>query len=281
MKTITIPHPLREQVCLQAYLLDSGLKLGKEEKRPAVIICPGGGYVYHSEREAEPVALAYAARGMHAFVLRYSLGWNVAGFTPLQELDWAMELIRSRSEEWCVDGSKLALCGFSAGGHLALAGGLLGREKPNALILGYPAAQLPWQEMTLFARMLTGHEQPTPEEQGWLDLTTQVTSEAPPLFAYVTGEDTMVRGMTLALVNAYERHGLPCEFHLYQKGPHGYSLATPVSANGSAQMVNPHVAGWFPLSVSWLEQLFGAPELEDFNPSRIMEAFRELEARRS
>ena len=72
----------KENVFLDCYILNSGLKLGQDMARPAVVICPGGGYVYLSPREAEPVALAYAAKGIHAFVLNYSVGWDAAGFQP-------------------------------------------------------------------------------------------------------------------------------------------------------------------------------------------------------
>ena len=95
-----------------------------------------------SPREAEPVALSYAAKGIHAFVLHYSVGWEAAGFQPLKEMDWALGTIRERAMEWNVDIHKILTCGFSAGGHLALASGLLGKEKPNGVILGYPATDL-------------------------------------------------------------------------------------------------------------------------------------------
>lgn len=98
-----IPFPGKPKVFLDCYLLDSGLRLGQDTARPAVMICPGGGYVYLSPREAEPVAMAYAARGIHAFVLNYSLGWDTAGFAPLTELDWAIALLRSHAAEWHID----------------------------------------------------------------------------------------------------------------------------------------------------------------------------------
>ncbi|MCD8354321.1 MAG: alpha/beta hydrolase [Clostridiales bacterium] len=276
MKTIQIPHPEREKVTLEAYLLDGSLNLGQEVKRPAVVICPGGGYVYLSPREAEPVALAYAAKGIHAFVLRYSLGWDAAGFAPLKELDWAIGLIRAHAEEWNIDPEKILACGFSAGGHLALAGGLLGQEKPNGLILGYPATKLVMDGNTLMCRLLTGKDEPTPEEARWLDLAPQVTADAPPLFVFTTGEDTLTRRMCLDLVTAYDDHGLLCEFHLFQKGPHGYSLANATSANGSTQVLSPHVEKWLDMSVEWLFSVFGEPEFRDVSTSHIMDAMREM-----
>lgn len=62
----------REDVTLTTYIVAEQGELAGIKKRPAVLICPGGGYFNCSDREAEPVALAFAALGYHAFVLRYS-----------------------------------------------------------------------------------------------------------------------------------------------------------------------------------------------------------------
>ena len=42
------------------------------KERPLILICPGGAYAYTSDREAEPIALSFLAKGYHAAVLRYS-----------------------------------------------------------------------------------------------------------------------------------------------------------------------------------------------------------------
>lgn len=276
MRVERVNYPGKEKVYLDCYLLDSGLRLGQSVKRPAVVICPGGGYVYLSPRESEPVALAYAAKGIHAFVLNYSLGWDVKGFAPLEELEWAIGLIREHAEEWLVDEHKILSCGFSAGGHLALAGGLLGTEKPDGMILGYPAVNLDLPGGELMSRLMTGKETPGEDEKKWLNLTGQVTEEAPPLFLFTTGEDALTRRMTLDLAMAYEENGLLCEYHLFQKGSHGYSLANEACADGSSQVLNSHVAKWLDLSVEWLFSVFGELEFEDRSTSRIMDAIREL-----
>ena len=265
----------KENVFLDCYVLNSGLKLGQEMARPAVVICPGGGYVYLSPREAEPVALAYAAKGIHAFVLNYSVGWEAAGFQPLKEMDWAIGLIRERAAEWNVDVNKILTCGFSAGGHLALASGLLGEEKPNGVILGYPATDISGGG-DLMTMLLVGKNATSDETPRWLNLNKQVTKEAPPLFMFTTGEDVMTRKMTLDLAMNYEEQGLLYEYHIFQKGPHGYSLANAACADGSSQVMNPHVEKWFELSVEWIFQVFGELEFKDVSTSHIMEAIQKL-----
>jgi acetyl esterase/lipase len=58
---------------LFAYLLDKSHELPLSSIRPAVIICPGGGYSFKSDREGEPIAMRFLAAGFHAFVLQYSV----------------------------------------------------------------------------------------------------------------------------------------------------------------------------------------------------------------
>lgn len=276
MYTERIYYPGKEKVYLDCYILDSGLKLGQEMARPAVVICPGGGYVYLSPREAEPVAMAYAAKGIQAFVLYYSLGWNVKGFQPLQEMDWAIGLIRGNAEKWNVNPDKILSCGFSAGGHLAFASGILGKEKPNGMILGYPAINMSGVGSELMATLLTGKAEPSKEEKTWLNPLEAVTKDAPPLYMFTTGEDIMTRKMTLELAMAYEEQGLLYEYHVFQKGPHGYSLANEACADGSSQVLSTHVAKWLDMSVEWLFSVFGELEFKDESTSRIMEAMKEL-----
>lgn len=276
MHTERIYYPGKEKVYLDCYILDSGLKLGQELARPAVVICPGGGYVYLSPREAEPVAMAYAAKGIQAFVLHYSLGWDIKGFQPLQEIDWAIALIRKNAKEWNVNPDKILSCGFSAGGHLALASGLLGKEKPNGMILGYPAINMSGPGSEFMSMLMTGKGEPAEEEQVWLNPLSEITKAAPPLFMFTTGEDAMTRKMTLELAMAYEKQEILYEYHVFQKGPHGYSLANEACADGSSQVLSAHVAKWLDLSVEWLFSVFGELEFKDESTSRIMEAMKEL-----
>ena len=257
-------------------MLDSGLRLGQDTKRPAVIICPGGGYVYLSPREGEPVAAAYLAKGIDAFILNYSLGWDAVGFEPLKELDWAMAVVRERAEEWSIAPDKVFTAGFSAGGHLALAGGLLGKTRPDGMILGYPAVSLTGDSTKVLGKLLLGKEELSGEDERIMDLTLAVTKDAPPLFVFTTAEDTLTFYPSLKLVQAYASLGLPCEFHLFQKGLHGYSLADEAAADGSSQVLNRAVSAWLDLSVEWLLSLSGGLEFKDYSTSRMGKELEKL-----
>lgn len=158
----------REDVTLTAYVIADSPELLNGAKRPGIIICPGGGYISCSDREAEPVALRFAAMGYHAFVLRYSTyneGSNAFPDlskpispkkhcqhpAPMREIGKAMLIVRKHADEWLVDTDKIAICGFSAGAHNTAMFGTYWHTpvlseyfhekpeafKPAALILGY------------------------------------------------------------------------------------------------------------------------------------------------
>lgn len=162
-------YPERTDVSLTTYLWDDSADLGGNMNRPAVIVCPGGGYLNCSDREGEPVALRFAAMGYHAFVLRYSTYMKGSGAfpdlskplepqpetmhpAPVREIGRAMLMIREHAAQWHVDADRIAVCGFSAGAHNAamyatnwhrnIVADFLGVEKewlrPAAAILGYP-----------------------------------------------------------------------------------------------------------------------------------------------
>jgi acetyl esterase/lipase len=64
-----------------------------------VIICPGGGYQFTSDREAEPVALRFLAHGYHAFVLRYSVETRFP--QPMHDLAKAISIVREKADWLC------------------------------------------------------------------------------------------------------------------------------------------------------------------------------------
>ncbi len=133
IKTIYL-YEDRQDITLTTYVLADSPELLNGKKRPAILICPGGAYITCSDREAEPVALRFAAMGYHVFVLRYSTYNNGApGMPPLvgemvvnqnsiypapmRDIGKAFLTIRAHADEWLVDTEKIALCGFSAGAH--------------------------------------------------------------------------------------------------------------------------------------------------------------------
>ena len=277
MKMIHIDLPGSKMATLEGYILDCEITYGLEKKRPAIVVCPGGGYLYCSPREAEPIALRYAAAGFHAFILRYSTGWDAADFAPLKEVSWVIGYLREHADEWNIDPEKIATCGFSAGGHLALSAGVLGENKPNAMILGYPAASAPNMPGANFMlKLLMGSHDVTDEDAKRFDLVAHITKEAPPVFIAATAEDMLTNFGAMPVAQKYMALGLGYELHIFQFGPHGYSLADATTADGSYLVLDDAFAQWHELSVKWLLRTFGKPEFNDKSTSKMAGYMREM-----
>lgn len=272
---ISLPdHP---EATLDAYILDCDLTLGQFTERPAIVVCPGGGYVYCSRAEGEPVAMSYAARGFHTFVLRYSTGRDAADFAPLKEISWAIGYIRDNARDWHIDPNKIVTCGFSAGGHLALSAGLLADNKPNAMILGYPAANAPnIPGADFMLKLLTGRDAVTDADAARFDLVSQIGADAPPAFIVGTAEDILTSMGALPIAQKYCQLGLQYELHIFQHGPHGYSLANETTSDGSSRYMNAAFAQWQNLSVEWLHKIFGPLTYEDKNNSKMAKYLKDL-----
>ena len=136
--------PLPGGGSLTVYLRDAAQAMPNALRRPVVVVVPGGGYNHVSAREADPVALQFTAAGYHTAILTYSIGEGARHYQPLRQLNAAIGLLRSRAEAWNLLPEKIAVCGFSAGGHLALSGAVLDlpdgtpMHRPNAVLLAYP-----------------------------------------------------------------------------------------------------------------------------------------------
>ncbi len=277
MKMIHMECPNHPEATLEGYILDCELTLGQEKNRPAIVICPGGGYIYCSPREAEPIALAYAAKGYHAFILRYSTGYDCKGFSPLEEISWVIGYLREHSDEWHIDPDKILTCGFSAGGHLAMAAGVMAENRPNGIILCYPAVSMPNHPSSSFMlQLLTGKQEITDEDSARFDLPSKVDKNSPPVFLVATAEDMLTPHGALCVANTYSSLGLGYELHIFQHGPHGYSLANETSADGSSQVLNSSYATWVDMSVEWMKKTYGKPEFVDKSTSKIMEHIKKL-----
>lgn len=237
---------------LTIYLQTQSKELSTAAIRPAVLIFPGGGYFVCSDREAEPVALAYLAEGFNAFVLRYTVGEKERFQDAFEDAEAALRELRAHAAEWHIDAAKIAVAGFSAGGHLAACLGTAEGERPNALILGYP--------------VIKAEMGPPVNKELWA-ADERVTEDTPPTFLFSTSDDNVVPvENSLAFAAALARHNVYFELHVYLTGEHGVSLAKAATANGQAAMVNPPVAEWFSQSVRFLQQLWGDFPLKQAPP---------------
>ena len=241
--------------------------------RPAVIVCPGGGYQSLSDREAEPVALKYAAAGFQAFVLRYTVGKKAVFPTSLIDLGKTIKYVRDNAEELNVLPDQIAVCGFSAGGHLTAslgvywndeavlaACGACGRElRPDLLILGYPVISTSWMENAGDYKRIAGNPD-DPAIYQKLNLHTAVNGDTPPAFiTHGTADEAVPVRDSLQFAAALEAHDVPFELHVFSHGTHGYSAADDTCADGV--WLDETLASWVPLSIAWIKRNFENGEL--------------------
>lgn len=230
-------------ITLTAYIPDISEEMKNMKVKPSVLVLPGGAYKFCSDREAEPIALAYLAKGFNAFVLRYSLNEKSAFPTPLNDASKALKFIRDNAAEFYTDPQKIAVIGFSAGGHLAAALSTMSDDKPNACILGYPCI------LSSTSPILA-----SPVES----VTDYVTDKTPPTFIFAASNDGAVPiENSLSYAEALNRNGISFELHIFEDGDHGFSLGTDVvCASQEAQESCKPNAYWLDRSVQWLKKLF-------------------------
>ena len=243
---------------VKAYLQDTYETLKAHKVRPAVVICAGGAYRWLSPREKDAPAFEFLSMGYQVFILEYSCGEDAAGYRPLRELAETVCILRKNRAEWHIDPGKIAVLGFSAGGHLAASLGALWSDtelglpadaRPDALILCYPVISTREYAHEESARLVSGGDG---ETRGKLHLLDRVTGDFPPTFMWHGGEDSSVPPEnSLFLAVQLKRNGVPFEYHLFETGAHGISTCTQ-------EVETPEAAcrQWVPLCKAWLNRRF-------------------------
>ena len=249
MKTQEIILNENRNVTLTAYIQEADGEFGFS-RRPAMLVIPGGGYAMCSDREADPVALAYLKAGYQAFVLRYTCTPKGKWPLPLEDYEQAMALIEERADEWHLDKARIAVVGFSAGGHLAAcaatvaehkpAAATVAQHKPAAAVLVYPAILKDICDMYQPGM-------PYPHEH--------VTAQTCPCFLVAARDDRTVDiSNTLRMELALAEKGVAFESHIYSYGGHGFSTGEDWINTNS---VCPRLPRWVPDSIEWLGEVMG------------------------
>lgn len=231
----------------------------------AVLIAPGGGYRHVVvDREGYEMAQWLAARGFTAFVLFYRLpgdGWAAGADVALCDAQRAMRLIRQRHAEFAVDPKRLAVMGFSAGGHLCadLAARFTASvhhpvddadmvsARPFCAAPIYPVITLSGPDAHAGSRdrLLGKASDPAQEER--LSPHRNISADAPPHFLLHAEDDRAVPAEnTLLLRAALVDAGVPVETHLFANGGHGFGLRRTAGLP---------VAAWPELWLSWADKI--------------------------
>ena len=233
----------------------------------AAVVCPGGGYgMLAVDHEGKQVAEWLNSLGVAAFILKYRLGPRYHHPAMLEDAGRAIRTVRAGADRWSLDPHKIAIIGFSAGGHLASTAGThfdAGKpdaedpiervsSRPDRLILVYPVIAL----ATPFGhagsvRNLLG-DNPTHELVESLSNERQVTKETPPAFLAHTNADKGVPAEnSILFALALRKASVPVELHLFERGPHGLGLG-----GGTAQFKiapDPAFQMWPKLCETWLK----------------------------
>ncbi|VXC11114.1 Predicted esterase [Citricoccus sp. K5] len=201
-----------------------------------VIVCPGGGYVGYAENEADPVVAWLRQLGLSASAFRYPV--HSRHPAPLDAVRAEVARIRGRGTR------RVALMGFSAGGHVAGHAALTGtgHERVDAAVLCYPVVSMEVDAHEGSRRELLGDPSDAEQRSG-TSLEQLVAAGAPPFFLWHTADDSSVSVRhSYLLAEALSRHGVPHALHVFPKGEHGLGLAV-----GSGEP-----EAWTALCAAWL-----------------------------
>ena len=253
---------------LITYLLDESGEIKISHKRPLVLICPGGGYRFVSDREAEAVAMTFLGMGFHAAVLRYSVAPAVFP-QALLEAAQSMKLLKEHAKEWHIDQEKIVIAGFSAGGHLAASLGVfwnrefLAKElqaesemfRPAGMILSYPVIISGEHAHRDSFTALLGERYEELLEQ--VSLEKQVGEHTPQAFLWHTFTDDCVPVQnSLLFVEAMKKFEIPAELHIYPAGGHGLSLADKMTVDAGGYGIQKECQNWVSCVKVWLDRFF-------------------------
>ena len=250
---------------LDVYLHKASDEMSALKEKPMMVICPGGGYEFRSDREAEPFALRMMAQGFHAAVVQYKVKPSVYPYAVLQ-LAEAVRQVRQHAEEWHVIPDQVYIMGFSAGGHLACTLGTLWNDelfhtvmgspadwRPDAQVLSYPVVTMGEYTHAGSRRNLLG-ENPDPALVEKLSLENSVSPDTVPTFIWHTMEDTVVPvENTINYVSALRRHGVRFETHIFECGVHGLATCDELTATRPEQ-ITPDNAAWFDHAIHFLRR---------------------------
>lgn len=232
MKNITIMLNEERDVTITPYIATL-------EKKLTFLICPGGGYNSCEEAEGAPVAELYNELGYNAFVFRYSVGKHRNWPHPLEDYEQAAKWLCDHREEYAVDPKRIVVVGFSAGGHVAATAASLAEHKPFAAILCY----------ALIDRDTLSYCNPAAP-----DAAEAVNDETCPCFLASSRNDWIVPiTNTTKLLDAFQKHHIDYEAHIYGYALHGFSIGERV--HGQNPIFCSRVGNWVEDSLAWLKEL--------------------------
>jgi acetyl esterase/lipase len=208
---------------------------------PFVLIFPGGGYWLQAiQHEGWDIATKLNEAGISCAVLKYRLPNREVDQplhkAPLQDAQRAVRMLRARSASLGFDPHRLAVLGFSAGGHLAAVTSLSQASTYSAVDADDDQSYRPNYTVLIYPAYLSD------QQEARLHPDLKVSADTPPAFILQTADDYDLAPSALAYAHALQRAKIPVELHLYPKGGHGYGLRTSEAG----------LSEWPKLLIAWL-----------------------------
>lgn len=231
----------------------------------SVLVIPGGAYDFLSiGNEGVEIAERLNALGYTVYVLIYRLpgeGWTNRADVPLQDAQRGLRMVRAAASKDGLDPHRVAVLGFSAGGHLAATletdfaqtvyppRDAVDRidARPDAAALIYPViAAAPPFTHALSAERLLG-KRPSAAAIARRSPAEHVTATTPPTFLLHAMDDgAVVPDNSMAMLAALRRAGRPVEAHFAAEGSHGFGVGSPTLPVGH----------WVETFDHWLQRQF-------------------------
>ena len=215
-----------------------------QDKRPALCIFPGGGYILMAiDKEGVHIARWAAAHGMVGVVVKYRVSQGNNDLDrfpgPLLDARQALRLTRKHAGELGVDPGKIGVMGFSAGGHLASMAATLWNKalpeeadnplnsvssRPDFAMLIYPAVTMDPKETHQGTRRKIMGAKPDPALEELCSAERQVTPNTPPVFLVHAQDDGVASANSKFMEKACRDKGVSVTLRLYSRGGHGYGM---------------------------------------------------------
>ncbi|MFO8001754.1 MAG: alpha/beta hydrolase [Marinilabilia sp.] len=229
----------------------------EDSVRPAVIICPGGGYRYQAyDHEGKQVAEWLSSLGYQAFVLKYRLPdeelFTDASYIPLMDARQAIQTVRQQAGKLGVDPNAIGIMGFSAGGHLAASASVLFDEeipfapfgpevRPDFSVLIYPVISMKDKYTHGGSKKELIGENPPPQLETFFSTEKHINTSTPPAFILHAEDDEAVDPENTKLyARALREHQIEVEEIIIPEGGHGFGFREDSEAFEWTQ----HLARW-------------------------------------
>lgn len=226
------------------------------------IVCPGGGYTYKAIYEGRTIAEAFNRLGYNTAVLDYRCRPYDMEVT-LKDAQRAIRFVRANAEKLGIDTDKVAIGGFSAGGHLSSCAAVhfdLGNPDAEDVVERYSsrpdAAILCYGNISQLARLDVSEDDPRYESLKRYSPEYWVKPDTPPMYMWMTRSDQLLSPAQLyKMAMALDEEKVLYEVHVFDKGPHGMGLCDGSNPDPIVP-VDPHVGLWVQLADEWMLRTF-------------------------